>query len=207
MGALVGMTIFVPLYFEVVQGLSASQSGLALIPLMGGTVVASTLAGRAMMYVTHYKRMGIAGFFEAIVALVVLVVWPGTLPITVVIVLLAIIGLGIGLVFPIATVAMQNAVIASQMGIATGAGNFFRSLFSSIVVAVLGAIVLSALSGDTSGVIVESLAQAAAGHDLASAFRFVFLTVALVLAFGLCFMIALEERPLRGPAAAEPPIE
>jgi len=204
MGALVGMTIFVPLYFEVVQGLSASQSGLALIPLMSGTVIASTIAGRAMMYVTHYKRMGIAGFFEGIVALSVLALWPETLPMPVVIVLLAITGLGLGLVFPIATVAMQNAVAASQMGIATGAGNFFRSLFSSIVVAALGAIVLGALSGDTSGVIVESLAQAAAGHDLATAFRFVFLAVALVLAFGICFLIAMEERALRGPAAAPP---
>jgi len=205
MGALVGMTIFVPLYFEVVQGLTASQSGLALIPLMSGTVIASTVAGRAMMYVTHYKRMGIAGFFEGIVALSVLALWPGTLPMVWVIVLLAITGLGVGLVFPIATVAMQNAVSTSQMGIATGAGNFFRSLFSSVVVAVLGAIVLGSLSGDTSGVIVESLAQAAAGHDLVTAFRFVFLAVALVLAFGICFLIAMEERPLRGPAAAPSP--
>jgi EmrB/QacA subfamily drug resistance transporter len=204
MGALVGMTIFVPLYFEVVQGLSAGQSGLALIPLMSGTVIASTVAGRAMMYVTHYKRMGIAGFFEAMVALTVLALWPGTLPVTVVIVLLAITGLGLGLVFPIATVAMQNAVATSQMGVATGVGNFFRSLFSSIVVAALGAIVLGAISGDTSTVVIESLAQAATGHDLATAFRFVFIAVALVLAFGICFLIAMEERPLRGPAATAP---
>ena len=45
------MTIFVPLYFEVVLHLSASQSGLALIPLMGATVVFSTITGRLMMHV------------------------------------------------------------------------------------------------------------------------------------------------------------
>jgi EmrB/QacA subfamily drug resistance transporter len=204
MGALVGMTIFVPLYFEVVQGLSASQSGLALIPLMSCTVIAATLAGQALMYVTHYKPMGVAGFIEAIVALSALALWPGTPPMGWVLVLLAVTGLGIGLVFPIATVAMQNAVSTSQMGIATGAGNFFRSLIASIVVAVLGAIVLGSLGGDTSDVAIESLAQAAAGHDLVTAFRFVFLTVALVLAFGVCFLIAMEERPLRGPAADPP---
>src|SRR5690606_24455250 len=140
--------------------------------------------------------MGAAGFIEAIVALSALALWPGTPPMEWVLVLLAVTGLGVGLVFPIATVAMQNAVSTSQMGIATGAGNFFRSLIASIVVAVLGAIVLGSLGGDTSDVAIESLAQAAAGHDLVTAFRFVFLTVALVLAFGVCFLIAMEERPL-----------
>ena len=48
---LVGMTIFVPLYFEVVLHLSASQSGLALIPLMGATVLFSTITGRLMMHI------------------------------------------------------------------------------------------------------------------------------------------------------------
>ena len=61
MGTLVGMTIFVPLYFEMVMHLSASQSGLALIPLMGATVMSSTLTGRLMMQVEHYKRMPLVG--------------------------------------------------------------------------------------------------------------------------------------------------
>ena len=203
MGALVGMTIFVPLYFEVVLHLSASQSGLALIPLMSGTVIASTVAGQAMGRVTHYKRMGLAGFFEAILAMAALAIWPGSMPTVLVIVMLAVAGLGIGLVFPITTVAMQNAVAAMQMGIATGASNFFRSLVSSVVVAVLGAIVIGGLGG-TGEVALESLARVAAGHDLVTAFRFVFMAVALVLGFGLCFLIAMEEKPLRGPAAAAP---
>jgi Na+/melibiose symporter-like transporter len=203
MGALVGMTIFVPLYFEVVLQLSASQSGLALIPLMGGTVTAATVAGKAMSHISRYKRMGLAGFFEAMLALSTLAIWPGTMPTALVIVMLAIAGLGIGMVFPITTVAMQNAVTSAQMGIATGASNFFRSLMSSVVVAVLGAIIIGGLDG-AGGVAVESLAQAAAGHDLVIAFRFVFMAVVLVLAFGLCFLIAMEEKPLRGPAAAAP---
>jgi EmrB/QacA subfamily drug resistance transporter len=61
MGTLVGMTIFVPLYFEVVLHLSASQSGMALIPLMGATVTMSTVTGRLMTHVVHYKRMSLAG--------------------------------------------------------------------------------------------------------------------------------------------------
>ena len=73
----------------------------------------------------------------------------------------------------------------------------------------LGAIVLSGLGGASgaTSVAVEQLAHVASGHDLETAFRFVFMAVALVLGFGLCFMIALEEKPLRGPAAEHPVLE
>ncbi|HET9412527.1 MAG TPA: MFS transporter, partial [Pseudolabrys sp.] len=66
MGTLVGMTIFVPLYFEVVLHLSASESGMALIPLMGATVTFSTITGRMMTHVVHYKRMALVGLSLAI---------------------------------------------------------------------------------------------------------------------------------------------
>jgi EmrB/QacA subfamily drug resistance transporter len=60
-GTMVGLTIFVPMYFEVVRGLTASQSGLALIPQLSGTVVGATAVGRAMRHREHYKRMPVAG--------------------------------------------------------------------------------------------------------------------------------------------------
>ena len=86
------------------------------------------------------------------------------------------------------------------LGVATGAANFFRALFSALVVAVLGAIVLGGLGGVT-GMSVEMLARTASAPELAYAFRFVFLACALVLSFGMAFLIAMEERPLRGPSA------
>lgn len=199
MGVLVGMTIFVPLYFEVVLHLSASESGIALIPLMAATVVSSTGIGRAMLHVVRYKWMALTGMAVAIAALAPLAIWPGTLPIAVVLALLTAVGAGIGAVFPISTVCLQNAVARSQMGIATGAANFFRALFSSLVVAILGAIVLGGLGG-VSGMSMEMLARSASAHELSYAFSFVFLACGLVLSFGLCFLIAMEERPLRGPS-------
>ncbi|MCK9917774.1 MFS transporter [Microbacteriaceae bacterium K1510] len=206
MGALVGMTIFVPLYFEVVLHLSASQSGLALIPLMASSVLGSTIVGRLMMRVTHYKRVPLFGSTVAILALGSLAIWPAAMPMWLVLVMLAVIGTGFGTVFPVSTVCLQNAVPHAQMGIATGAANFFRALFSSLVVAILGAIVLGGLGGET-GAAVETLARTASADVLAIAFRFVFLACGLVLAFGMAFLIALEERPLQGPpsAAAEAP--
>src|SRR5476649_319879 len=138
MGTLVGMTIFVPLYFEVVLHMSAGQSGLALIPLMGATVAFSTITGRLMTRVEHYKRMPLIGLSIAIICLGPLAIWPGSMPIVLVLLLLTLIGTGLGTVFPVSTVCLQNAVSRSQMGIATGAANFFRALFSALVVAVLG---------------------------------------------------------------------
>jgi MFS family permease len=203
MATLVGMTIFVPLYFEVVLHLSAGQSGLALIPLMGATVTLSTFTGRAMMHVTHYKRMPFIGVSIAILCLGALAVWPASLPTWAVLALLAVIGAGLGSLFPISTVCMQNAVTQSQMGIATATANFFRALLSALVVAVLGAIVLTGLGGAT-GTAVETLARASSLHTLAHAFRFVFLACALVLGFGMAFLLAMEERVLRGPSTHSP---
>jgi EmrB/QacA subfamily drug resistance transporter len=205
MSVLVGMTIYVPLYFEVVMHLSAGQSGLALIAMVGATPISSTLTGRVMTRAVHYKRLPLAGLALALAGLVALAVWPTTMPFALVLVVLFAIGGGLGTVFPVSTVCMQNAVAHAQMGIATGAANFFRALFSALVVAILGAIVLGGLGGAT-GMSVDALAHAASQAELAHAFRFVFLTAALVLSVGLAFLIALDERPLRGPgpsAAAE----
>jgi EmrB/QacA subfamily drug resistance transporter len=201
MGTLVGMTIFVPLYFEVVLHLSASQSGLALIPLMAATVTLSTITGRMMTYIAHYKRVSLIGLTLSILSLAPLAIWPASMPTILVLLLLLVIGAGLGTVFPVSTVCMQNAVSRSQMGVATGAANFFRALFSALVVALLGAIVLGGLGGVT-GMSVEMLARTASAPELAYAFRFVFLACALVLSFGMAFLIAMEERPLRGPSAA-----
>jgi EmrB/QacA subfamily drug resistance transporter len=203
MGVLVGMTIYVPLYFETVLHLSAGESGVALIPLMGASVLWSTICGRMMMHMVHYKRVPVIGLVTAILACVVLAAWPTGLPIWLLLTLLFVVGSGLGTVFPISTVCMQNAVVRSQMGVATGAANFFRALFSALIVAALGVIVLGHLGGGA-GTAVETLAKSASSATLATAFRYVFVACALVLTVGLALLIALEERPLKGPS---PPSE
>jgi EmrB/QacA subfamily drug resistance transporter len=200
MATLVGMTIYVPLYFDVHFHLSAGESGVALIPLMLATVLWSTICGRLMMYLEHYKRVGLIGAVFAIGGLIILALGAGRLPLWAVLTLLFAIGSGLGTMFPISTVCMQNAVARTQMGVATGAANFFRALMSALVVAVLGAIVLGGLGGQT-GAAVEDIARAASAETVASAFRYVFVACAVVAGCGFAFLIALEERPLRGPVA------
>ena len=170
--------------------------------MMGETVLWSTISGQLLSRLVHYKRLPYAGTAAAIASLATLTAFPATLPLWAVLTLLFVVGSGLGTVFPISTVCMQNAVQRSQMGIATGAANFFRALFSSLVVAMLGAIVLGHLGGGNGGG-VETLARAASADVLTLAFRYVFSACALVLCVGMAFLVSLEERPLRG--AAPPP--
>ena len=130
MATLVGLTIFVPLYFEMVLHLSASQSGLALIPLMGATVVTSTLTGRLMVDVRSLQaHVAVGGSRSAICR-------PRRRRDLAdrradLLVVAAVCGSGArasARCFRSSTVCMQNAVSRAQMGIATGVANFFRSL-------------------------------------------------------------------------------
>jgi MFS family permease len=191
MGTLVGMTIYVPLYFEAVHHLSAAESGVALIPQMAATVLWSTICGQLMMHLEHYKRVGLIGVVVAIVSLAILAAAPASLPLWAVLILTFAIGSGLGTMFPISTVCLQNA---------TGAANFFRALMSALVVAVLGAIVLGRLGG-AAGAAIETVAKASSVETVGDAFRYVFIACALVLCAGMAFLIAMDERPLRGPGS------
>src|SRR4029077_18200314 len=68
-GVVIGLTIYLPLYYEVVHQFSASDSGFALIPVVVMSTPGSTLAGRMMMFLRHYKRVPVIGLACAIAAL------------------------------------------------------------------------------------------------------------------------------------------
>jgi MFS family permease len=207
MGVQIGLTIIVPLYFEVVHRLSATESGVALIPI-ALTTPGSLLAGQAMLYWNHYKRAPVIGMFCALIALSFLV-WRPDLPLTWVIVALSVVGTAVGLVFPVTTVSIQNAVPHYQVGIAMGALNFFRSLASAFVVAVLGAILLAGLgvAPERGGRAVSLITtvSGSTGADVAFVFRWVFLAAWIFLALALVALVMMEERPLRGSVVPPEP--
>jgi MFS family permease len=200
MGVSIGLTIVVPMYFEVAHKLSATESGIALIPL-ALTTPGSLLAGQAMLYWKHYKRAPMIGLVFALVALCFLI-WRPDMSLAYSIALMSVVATAIGLVYPITTVSIQNAVPHHQVGIAMGALNFFRSLASAFVVAVLGAILLAGLGVSVSrgsGRAVSVIEQvAAAGPGVALTFRWVFLAALVFLALSLLALALMEERPLRG---------
>jgi len=207
MGVSIGLTIFVPLYFEVVHKLSATESGIALIPL-ALTTPGSLLSGQAMLYWRHYKRAPLIGLICSLLALAFLV-WRPDLPLTYVTVILAVVGTAIGLVYPVTTVSIQNAVPYYQVGIAMGALNFFRALASAFAVAVMGAILLAGLGVTPQGgasVSVVTSTMSASGADVADVFRWVFACAWIFLALALVALLLMEELPLRStPAGQEPP--
>src|SRR5215211_6709074 len=187
MGTYIGLTIYVPMYFEAVLGLSASNSGLALIPLMAGTVIGATISGRVMANVTHYKRLPVGGLAVAIAATGALIVSAGRLSLLATELVLAAISLGLGTLLPVATVSIQNAVAAHQLGTATAVANFFRQL--------------GGVGPAGRGEGLETLRSAVGGADLAAIFGWVFAAALAGCALAFLFLLLMEEKPLRASAA------
>jgi EmrB/QacA subfamily drug resistance transporter len=199
MGAMLGLTVYLPLYYEGVYHLSASEAGMALIPLAAVSTGGAAIAGRAMAHSRHYKRVAIIGTIVAAIAAAALMLAP--MPLWVLLVLLSIFALGLGTAFPVSTVSSQNAVARSQVGTITGATNFFRALMASFTVAVFSAVLLTglgadiSLSGEHSGPV-----GSASSADMIAAFRYVFGAAAAMMVAASISMILMEERPLAGPA-------
>jgi EmrB/QacA subfamily drug resistance transporter len=196
-GVAIGLTIFLPLYYEVVHRLSASDAGLALIPLVVMSTPGSILSGRTMMHLNHYKRVPLICLSFSIAALSILV-WNPALPPIAVGAILSVVAFGIGTTYPVGTVAIQNAVSRFQVGAAMGAMNFFRGLAAAFIVAAMGAIVLDGLGGSPDPRGYVTMSAATLGVDFAYIFRGVFALADLCLIASLIALIRMEERPLRG---------
>jgi EmrB/QacA subfamily drug resistance transporter len=208
MGAMIGLTVHMPLYYEVVYHLTASEAGLALIPIAAISVGGAAIAGRAMSHTRHYKRVAIVGnSLSAVLAVVLATATP--MPLWALLTLLGLFALGLGTVFPVSLVSTQNAVPRPQIGTATGAMNFFRALMASFCVAAFTTILLLALGTDISVSGEHATAggaHAIAAADMIAAFRYVFAAAAVLMACGAIMIGLMEERMLEGtaqPAAVE----
>jgi EmrB/QacA subfamily drug resistance transporter len=196
-GTIIGITIYTPLYCQTVLGISASQSGLTLIAFMAGTVIGSQTTMRVMVRIKHYMRIPMVSLTIAIIVLGILAANPAGVTLTEFAGLLFALGVGLGPMYPMSTLVTQNSVKPHQMGTATGALNFFRTLGGALIVAVFGALVLGGAS-DGSGVM--TLEKIATQHgDLAPAFQNVFIAAIIFIAIALCCLLMVEERPMHGP--------
>jgi EmrB/QacA subfamily drug resistance transporter len=206
-GVAIGLTIFVPLYYEMVHGLSASDSGVALIPIVIMTTPGSFLSGRCMLYLDRYKWAPMLMLAIATAAVALLAVHPLS-PVWLVAVITGLVGMGTGSSYPVVTVSIQNAVAHRQIGIAMGAMNFFRALASAFVVAVMGAIMLTHLGtapqrGGLSSTIVTVAGDVTMDH-LARTFSHIFAVAVLFLIISMISLFIMEERPLRTTVLAAP---
>ncbi|UGS34359.1 Multidrug resistance protein 3 [Capillimicrobium parvum] len=220
---LFSVSIYVPVYLQGVLGDSATISGLVLMGFSVGWVTAASLTGNAMSRTGRYKPFPIAGAICVLAGVSLLTQLDSDTSHALAVVFLTIAGIGMGLSVQAYVVATQNAVPVPQLGTATAALVFFRSLAGSLAVAGLGALLSNRLAAELTdrlgnaalrvdtnrllqgGRVAPELSERT--HDaLASALQPVFLVTAIIAVAGVACALMLEERPLRTqqPSPEEP---
>ena len=213
--------VYLPLHLQLVQGASATVSGLLLLPLVLGMTFGSVGGGRLIAKTGRYKAFPLAGLALSGLMYALL----GTLPelaadglwSTLILVPL---GMGLGLVMPVMTVAVQNAVEQRDLGAATASVGFFRSLGGSVGVAVFGAVFNAVVSDRLEGAglsgravlehgaaALANLPAAARGGVVATlehGFATLFLLAAALAVVSFAMTLFLKELPLRSANPGRP---
>jgi len=216
-----GALIFLPQYQQIVRGDSATKSGLMLLPLIGGLMLASLSSGRIISKIGRYRLFPIIGCSFITVAFWLFSHITATTPRWELGIWMVILGMGIGQVMPVLTLAVQNSADRRDLGTATSSVVFFRTIGSSLGAAMFGAILTNRLVAHISQALPGSLgAQAAGGlkHSAASvkllppavqhtvfkafaqSFHDVFLVGIPFAVAALLIALALKETPLHSTA-------
>ena len=166
-----GMTVFgalafIPLLLQVVYGVSATSSGLRMIPLMITTVVASTVSGRVISRTGRYKAFPVAGAVCLTAGMYLFsLLNVGSAP-ALASLWMVLIGLGIGLVIQVVFLIAQNDAKPRHLGVATSTVSFFRSLGGVVGVAVFGMIFATRLSHYLTRLPAVVAARIGTGYDI-----------------------------------------
>jgi EmrB/QacA subfamily drug resistance transporter len=223
--ALFTVIIYVPLFAQGVLGDSATRSGVILIPLNFAWIAASTLSGRLVSRTGHYKVYPVVGTPIAFVG-----VWlisrldPASSGLDVALAT-SVFGVGMGLTIQTLVVALQNSVDHSDLGAATAANQFFRSIGGALAVAAFGTVLVSRLrtelaARDVRHLNPERLLQspgtarrfpphvvAEVRDALSMALHAVFVGTLPLIAVAIVAVVLLREVPLRTSAHVEAPSE
>jgi EmrB/QacA subfamily drug resistance transporter len=153
LGVLVGFGMFgamltLPLYLQIVFGLSPTASGFATLPMMAGLMIASIASGQIIARTGKYRIFPVTGTLFTAAGFFVLTFLTVDKPLWFLMIAMFLIGLGLGQMMQTLTLASQNAVAPNQMGVATGASTFFRQIGGTLGVAVLLSVLFAALPGN-----------------------------------------------------------
>lgn len=143
--AMFGGIVYLPVFLQIVTGASATNSGLLLLPLMTGLMTTSIVSGRVITRTGRYKVWPVAGMAVAAVGMYLLSTMDASTGRVESSAFMLVLGVGIGMIMQVLILAIQNSVTYGDLGVATSAANFFRSLGGSIGVAVFGAILTARL--------------------------------------------------------------
>jgi EmrB/QacA subfamily drug resistance transporter len=204
---MLGVVSFLPLYLQIALGYSPTQSGFLLIPMTIGIVLTSTIAGIYMGRTGRYRLLPIVGMSILATAAFLMTLFDGATTALFFSAALMLFGTGLGLIFPVTTTVVQNAVPREQMGTATASGVMFRQIGGSISVAVFGAIFaanMAATAGlpDAASLSPAALAalpaavQAAAATGVSDALHPIYWIVMAMGLVGLALALILREIPL-----------
>ncbi|WP_449343638.1 MFS transporter [Streptomyces polygonati] len=227
-GAVVGVGLFgaasyLPTFLQMVEGASATGSGLLMLPMMLGVVLASIVGGSLISRTGRYKVFPVVGGALSAVGMYLLSLLDANTSRPEYSVYMAVLGLGIGMVLPVLVLAVQNSVRPSDIGAATSANNYFRQIGGSVGAAVFGTLFADRLTKrlatelphgirlpDPQSVtpqLVRTLpgpVRAGYVQAYADAMPRIFLYLVPVLVLGFLFAFLLKEKPLvtqQGPAA------
>ena len=225
--ALFGAASYLPSFLQMVDGASATASGLKMLPMMGGVVVASVGSGQLISRTGRYKIFPIVGGALSTLGMALLGLLDAHSSYLVQSVGMAVLGLGVGLGLPVLVLAVQNSVAPADLGSATSASNYLRQVGGSVGAAVFGTLFNSRLthqlqlhlpsagSGGPSAPPTDSITpelvralptplRLAYVDSYAAAMPRVFLYLAPVLALGFLLAFLLKEKPLVTHAASSP---
>lgn len=136
-----GAIIFIPLFIQAIQGDSATSSGNAVTPMTFALIISSVITGQLVSRTGKYRLIGIAGMTFVTLGMVLLASMNVDTPRWTTIVYMIVMGLGMGVAFPLYTLVVQNAFPIQRVGVVTAAVQFFRSIGGTVGTAVLGTLV------------------------------------------------------------------
>jgi EmrB/QacA subfamily drug resistance transporter len=216
-----GSITFMPLYLQIVKGISPTQAGMALAPMMAGMLVSSIATGRIIQRIGRYRPFPIIGTALMTIGLALLATLKLGTAVPVACGFVMLLGFGMGLVMQVLVLAVQNAVEHRHLGVGTSGATLFRTIGGTVGVSVFGAIFTATLTSGLAGLLpagspIPTATAPAAIQALPAAERTiylqaftaalhpVFLYAAAIAAIGFILTWFLKSLPLRGGAPVKP---
>lgn len=150
--AFLGSILYLTQFNQQVFGASPTESGLMLLPMIGGLMLTSIASGQIISRTGKYKIFMQVGIVIATVMIALLSTLNPSSTFVYEATLMFILGMGLGIVFPVLNLAVQNEFEQHELGAATSSNQLFRSLGSTIGIAVFGAMLTAGLTNGLSGI-------------------------------------------------------
>ncbi len=195
--AMFGALSYLPLFLQVVHGVSATKSGVFLVPMVGGILLTSILSGQIISRTGRYKVFPVVGTAVLAISMFLLSRLDEHTPVPRLDVYFFVLGFGLGLIIQVLVIAVQNSSDYRDLGAATSGATFFRTIGGSFGVSIFGAIFASRLKS----LLADGRNTVVHAYTLALHPVFELAVVVGVFAFALSWF--LREVPLRAAQDAE----